>query len=509
MKKLFYIFIFIIFGAFLVTAQNSLSEKGCGTPTFTSQDNQRRIDNTAYNSIAERSAQIYYIPCKMHLFGDDDGTGYYTRQQLLLAYCELNEQFSDASIRFFIQGTNKYITGDQLHFIPSSYYFNGLYSDRSELYSFNTSNVCNAYLLNQGNESFCGRSNLAGQFGGIELLNSCMQYPTNTFSHEMGHWLDLPHTFDGTGCKECVNQSNCKQCGDRFCDTPADYQDYSHGCNSTGPVDACGSGNPTTPNNHLTMSYSNGCFPYYFSNQQINGNPGVAAGMRATLLTNARKFLIDGNKNPLPPVVDTITVAQTLVYPLTSTDSLPYNYVMLTWNSVPNASLYHIMISKYSSFNNLVVDIFTADTFFIATPVTTLSNTMNKIDSFKVYYWKVKPFNPVYTCATYSGSKSFFAKGYSPTYIGKDKFPYLNSIKVFPNPVFDNHVKISLEANSSFEMQVSVYNVFGNLVKNANLSFQPGIDIQTLKLPELESGVYFLQLESEGGKYVQKLTVIR
>ncbi|MBD8489821.1 T9SS type A sorting domain-containing protein [Echinicola sp. CAU 1574] len=46
-------------------------------------------------------------------------------------------------------------------------------------------------------------------------------------SHEMGHCLNLFHTFQGTmagtpGCAEAINGSNCNSCGDLVCDTPAD-----------------------------------------------------------------------------------------------------------------------------------------------------------------------------------------------------------------------------------------------------------------------------------------------
>lgn len=50
---------------------------------------------------------------------------------------------------------------------------------------------------------------------------------SSTSAHEVGHCLDLLHTFQGTangtsGCAEAIDGSNCTTCGDQVCDTPAD-----------------------------------------------------------------------------------------------------------------------------------------------------------------------------------------------------------------------------------------------------------------------------------------------
>lgn len=43
----------------------------------------------------------------------------------------------------------------------------------------------------------------------------------SSITHEMGHYFNLLHTFEGSGT-ELVNGSNCETEGDQICDTPAD-----------------------------------------------------------------------------------------------------------------------------------------------------------------------------------------------------------------------------------------------------------------------------------------------
>ena len=71
---------------------------------------------------------------------------------------------------------------------------------------------------------------------------------TPTSAHEVGHCLNLYHTFQGTaantsGCAEAINGSNCDTCGDLVCDTPAD--------NKTGKT------NGFNPNMKNIISYYN------------------------------------------------------------------------------------------------------------------------------------------------------------------------------------------------------------------------------------------------------------
>ncbi|UTN02799.1 zinc-dependent metalloprotease [Flavobacterium bizetiae] len=87
----------------------------------------------------------------------------------------------------------------------------------------NNANAINFYLVNSS-------SNWAGKAEKILSKNLVLVNSyglTGVASHELGHCLNLIHTFKGTaagtdGCAEFINGSNCTSCGDEVCDTPAD-----------------------------------------------------------------------------------------------------------------------------------------------------------------------------------------------------------------------------------------------------------------------------------------------
>ncbi len=126
-----------------------------------------------------------------------------------------------------------------------------------------TPNRLNVFIM--GANDFCGRTSLCGCMGccasnAVIVAANCAGYGQNTFSHEVGHWLGLPHTFVQLNCKECVDRSNCYSCGDLFCDTEADYLHYPWMCpyqgDSVEPASCPPPQDTLHPDATLLMSYA-------------------------------------------------------------------------------------------------------------------------------------------------------------------------------------------------------------------------------------------------------------
>ncbi len=99
-----------------------------------------------------------------------------------------------------------------------------------------------------------------------------------TLTHELGHFFNLNHTFDGCG-------TNCNISGDKVCDTPASNQEQ-YGCPSPGSINGCVSGQKVLTMNY--MDYTDDACMYMFSAGQKARAQALFAtgGSRVGLLTS-------------------------------------------------------------------------------------------------------------------------------------------------------------------------------------------------------------------------------
>ncbi len=127
-----------------------------------------------------------YVPMTIHLVGQDDGSGYYPLPRLLDAFCTLNADFASASIQFYIY---------EINYINNSEYYNHNYQSGAVMMGENNvPNTLNSYVPQSPGDGLCGYSsyNL-----GITMAKACMGAGDHTWSHEVGHFLSLPHPFFG------------------------------------------------------------------------------------------------------------------------------------------------------------------------------------------------------------------------------------------------------------------------------------------------------------------------
>lgn len=334
------------------------------------------------------AATTLYVPIVAHIVGTDAGTGYYRTDYLMDAMCNINIQYADVDIFYYLDDVN-YIKSTEL------YDHSGNYNSVFQL--TRRPNVVNMYFVQDPNGA-CGY--FSGWQDIIAINKSCGAIDNSTIAHELGHYMSLPHTFYGwEGRSETANArfsdervdgSNCGSAGDFFCDTPADYLSDRWNCpyNKT-KLDY--NGDQYQVDGELYMSYANDACQSYFSNEQIDA-------MRAYLQNNSRR---SGHLGYTPTNFDP-SPKTTLLFPLDSMNySPPSNYVELKWNAVEGAEFYSVMLTQGSNPNFFLFDTITKDT-------TVLLKNSNIQPNF-TYRWRVAAFHEGNTCGEYTDFEMFSA----------------------------------------------------------------------------------------------------
>ena len=382
----------LVMSSYVIT----FAQEFCGTvPPAGFMENFYTKDKSYLDHTSSRDATaITYVPIQYHLVGTDAGTGYFSVKDLLVIHCLLNERYASANIQFFMYNVPHYINNTRFYSMSDGTV------DRDMKSANNIANACNVYIVQNavsGGTTVCGYATFpGGGLQGIVVAKSCMTLDNTTLTHEMGHFLGLPHTFSGwegrdmvssaaTSRDEMVNGANCASAGDGFCDTPADFLNDRWSCPYTGPKrDVNGDLYNTVHPETYYMSYSSDACQSQFSPDQRTEMYYI----RTTQRTNFNTVLVPSFVRPS---------TTTLISPLSGASSLSPT-VSFRWHSVADATHYHLLVSTVPSFAlNNVKDIIVSDTNFTASGLS-ISTT---------YYWKIKAITLGNTCSDYSPSGSF------------------------------------------------------------------------------------------------------
>lgn len=330
-----------------------------------------------------RRAATVYVPVQYHLLANDDGSTAYTLRDLLTIHCQINQNFASADIQFFMINLPHRINNTRFNQMSDNAVDNDMKSAN------NVANACNVYIVSNARSSgttVCGYATFPGWgMQGIVLDKGCSEPENTTYTHEMGHFLGLPHTFETWGGVERCNGSNCSSAGDRFCDTPCDFLSDRWSCPYTG--------NETDPNGlfyrdyidpSLYMCYSSDVCMSRFSTQQ-------KAYMYDTRLTDRASM----NLVPIPYTGS--LSATNLLLPADGTIKMA-NTVTLSWNKVSNATYYHVVLGTNSGLNIGVVK----DTMISDTNITVSDLAINRD-----YFWHVKPITLYNSCEDFSSVFTF------------------------------------------------------------------------------------------------------
>jgi hypothetical protein len=373
--------IIVLIFSFLAIVTHA-QQQACGT--YTSPEDMQAFYNRErapeYNL---RAGDFVEVPMVYHITRRDDGTGGFDLAETFRLHCDLNEKFEDAEIHFYIL--------DIVEHNNTGYFnmdFNG--AGNAMMNNENDLNACNVFIVNEaksGSTTVCGYSFLASGWGGpnrggVVLGINCSAAGSTTLTHEMGHYLNLPHTFYGwegsnyitspipSGQWERSDGSNCTFIGDGFCDTPPDYISDRWACNTLISYnDAVGDNFTVDEKNY--MSYSLDACQTYFKQEQMDEMQNTPSTYRSYL------------SNLVPPNTAALPEPK-LNYPPDNVNNLSLGSIVFDWDAVPTATYYLFeLTTSNGNFNSpLVQEVLTANSY---TSTSLTGNTS--------YQWRVKAIN--------------------------------------------------------------------------------------------------------------------
>ena len=328
---------------------NAENNGGCGTVTpanmhYNTSDAERSMVFNSSTRAGFRNVAVVY-----HVVQKTNGTNGITLKNLFDTHCELNKGFEESEMYFWIAAIDT-IKDDALWAMNDGQGGTNYNLGYGAFGTYNEPDVVNVYITGEL-PGLCGFATFPGSApngGGLFLNKDCCGIGGTTIPHEMGHYFNLPHTFQQTNPVEYVDGSNCATKGDRFCDTPADPSEERAACPYTG-IQTDPHGDLYNPDETLFMSYFSDHCVSRFSQQQRNEMNATLSSDRPSLMNHSP------NVTPLDAVV--------WIQPLTGDTTAIGSSVVFKWHSVPRAKYYFLRVQLATS-NLILIDTLVADTTF-------------------------------------------------------------------------------------------------------------------------------------------------
>ncbi len=490
-------------------------QNNCGSDVYANRDikarmlrNRQEADPQALEA-ALNNRNTRYIPTAIHLVGDINGNGFADAAKAVEMLCRLNSDFADQNIMFYLAAPVNYIYNNTIYADAYSWASQGLMSN------FKLSNTMNIFVNANVSRPVAGY--YSPSYDLIFMANGYANGISTTITHEVGHFLTLPHTFYGWEGEDALtdyfnqnvpssingvpveyvartgSNSNCSFAADGFCDTEADYIAQRFNACSIQPNVNDPSGTPFVPDASLFMSYASDNCQNRFSQEQKN------AMLLDIMARGWNSFTAPGSLDSV------VATSISNISPLTNelVDASASATVRLEWSTTgaSTASLWLIKVERV--FNGVPIGIVYSESVSNQNYVDVPSSILGNNSQFR---WSVKPMTPTYTCA---GVSSFFTFETGLLSSQENNNMTLNSMSIFPNPNRTGQVKMKVQSVKDQEAQLRIYAFDGRLLyEQQAIVLNAGTQVLNLELGQLGTGHYMLLLNTEDAVLQEKLILV-
>lgn len=456
----------------------------CGTPNEMSEWLIDYLSNPEAHAHARSADDTLYVAMQVNSLAANSGSSFYSENLLMETMYKLNADYKPSKVVFYMKRPIKYIV--------NSRFYDHVYSDGIEMMAtHNVADAVNCYIV--GNpDGNCGYYAPAGN--AVALGIGCLGGNSSTWTHELGHFFTLPHTFLGwegrdynpneptptrVGSRnvERVNGTNCTISGDGFCDTPPDYLSDRWTCDNQG-FSSVTQKDPLNENfksdGTLFMSYSNDACTSRFSDEQIDA-------MRANMLS--QRIAYTSTTRPFEYASSQVTISTE-----DNQDVESGKDFLIEWNTVDHATGYLVQVSRFASFTFQDHKEITTEPFF---NVKEMEDSPNRN-----YFVRVMPILSHTFDSKYSNVVKFTKV--TPTSVVKNDFG--SDIKLYPNPLTSNS-NLTID-NLPQAVNYEIITTSGVVIKKGRLNQGKN----TLDIKEnLVSGLLIVRLFDEQNEAIFKI----
>ncbi len=426
----------------------------CGTPDIKSAWLTEYQKNPDAYSHMRSSNDTLYIALTVHNVGSDINN-LFPITSVFNALCKLNNDFKPYKILFYLKRPVRNI-------INSTWNDHTFQQGNNMMLQNNFNDSANCYIVSNP-AGTCGYFSHGG--GAVALSKSCLGGNNTTWTHELGHFFSLPHTFVGwegeeydpskptptsvgNRVVELVDRSNCHFAADGFCDTEPDYLSDRWTCNGDGEsnvIQTDPKGETFKSDGTLFMSYSNDACTTRFSEEQVDA-------MRANMLS--QNIRMTATVQPYESFQTSLDVS--FITP-NETEVNSGEELIIEWEPVDQAYGYQVQVSRNSTFT--FPDLFTTT----EAPEIAINFGSNKPNT--TYYVRARAFIPHNFCTEFSEPMTF-NKMPSTSVVDNE---FNNSMNIFPNPIqLDGTLNIN-DVPENLDYQI-VSNT-GQILQTGNLNF--------------------------------------
>lgn len=455
-----------------------------------------------------RSGDTRILPVVFHIIRPTNGEGGIAETRCYDQICNLNEYY-DA------QGTSLQFMVDEINYINNDFAFSNPSTSVGENIMAQSKRAGKINIYIPQNADSPGSPGIVLGFydpnrDWIVMRPSEVSGFSSTLHHEMGHFLSLEHPFRGwdyepydpdvhgvqvgnfassTGypfniLNEKQDGSNCAISGDLVCDTPPDYNhfDGNWGCNYSGGAKDP-NGELIDPDETNIMSYFNDCDPHNFSSKQLEI---MNADVDNRLTIGSLILPSQVHPGTVPPM-------GALIEPINSAEVPNNANIFFDWLDLPNATEYYLEIDFVNTFSFMPARFKVTESQFFFDGSALLNNAN--------YNWRVRGYNAYDYCSGWSDVGKFKSTEVTSTV----NFTEVKDLEIYPNPSqAAEAIMVELEAEETFNAQISVLNNAGKLLYTQEHNLITGSNQLSLNIPSQVAGLYFIQIRTKSGTIEKK-----